>query len=104
MADDKKAIKSNYHSDSVDVQLGRKVNRFNGIRKQFGKAASQGKIFHKKLEVQKTQTNKLLNDIKIGAGHKEKYQYYINLEIKNMKTLSDEFAELHKTTARNLKE
>jgi hypothetical protein len=104
MADDKKAIKTNYHSDSVEVQLGRKVNRFNRIRKQFGKAASQGKMFHTKLEVQKTQTNKLLNDIKLGAGHKEKYQDYINLEIKNMQVLTEEFAELNKTTTRNLKE
>lgn len=104
MAADKKAIKTNYHSDSVDVNLARKINRFNGIRKQFGKAASKGLTFKKKLDVQQEQTNKLLNDIKIGAGHKEKYQDYVNLEIKNMQQLSEEFNELHEVSARNLKE
>lgn len=104
MANDKRLIKKFYHSDTVNENLARKINRFNGIRKQFKKVSGKGITFGIKVDSCLAQVARLKNDISMGAGDKSKYQEYINLEKKNLNQLEMEFEQINSTTQRNLKE
>lgn len=104
MADDKKQIKKYYHSDTVDENLARKINRFNGIRKQFKKVSSKGIMFNKKITLMQEQLQSLKIDVENGAGNKEKYNEYILLEQSNFNDLEKEFKDIYTVTQDNLKE
>lgn len=104
MANDKLLIKKYFHSDTVNEALARKINRFNGIRKQFKKYSGKGITFETKIDSCLAQVNRLKTDINAGAGNKEKYDEYINLEQGNLNKLNTEFEMINSNTQRNLKE
>lgn len=104
MAYDKLLIKKYFHSDTVNEALARKINRFNGIRKQFKKYSGKGITFETKIDSCLAQVNRLKTDISAGAGNKEKYNEYVHLEQGNLNKLNTEFEMINSNTQRNLKE
>jgi hypothetical protein len=87
-------IKKNYYSDTVNVELGKKINEYKMVRKRLkpvGKQFSQ--INDGVLEEQNVLIN-LKKDIETNAGEKGKYDEYITFESKKVGQLKQVLTEM----------
>lgn len=97
-------IKNNYVSDTINRELGKKINAYKMVRKKLkpiGKLYSQ---LEKGTLEEKASLSKLKEDIEKNAGNKAKYDEYIAFEKKQvnqlqlvLKQLVDEQNECLKT-------
>ena len=73
-------IKKNYHSDTVDVVFGKKMDDYKRMRRILGQLGKSGSQLRKSIKEEKEQLNKLLSDVEKGFGKRELYNDYISFE------------------------
>lgn len=87
-------IRRNYKSDSINHELGKKVNEFKMIRKKLKPVGkSYGQLEKGTLEEIKA-LKKLKKDIESGSGKSEEYNDYITFEEKKVNQLRNILTEM----------
>lgn len=87
-------VKRNYHADTIDLALGRKMDAFKVMRrnlKPIGKAQSDLPVM---IEEERAKLEQLKIDIENGDGEREKYGEYIAFEeakVAQLRTLLNEY-------------
>lgn len=90
-------IKNNYQSDTINMELGKKMDAFKVMRrnlKPLGKALS---IIPTSIEEERKKLDELQTDIENGNGEREKYDEYISFEkdkVNQLKTLVTEYIQV----------
>lgn len=73
-------LKQNYRSDTVDVNLGKRVDDYKRMRRMFGPLGNFGSKLKRAYAEQEKQLQSLFLDIENGYGERNKYDTYIDLE------------------------
>lgn len=73
-------IKKNYHSDTVDVVFGKKMDDYKRMRRILGQLGKSGAQLNQSIKEEKAQLIKLQSDIEQGFGKRELYNDYIRFE------------------------
>ena len=73
-------IKKNYHSDTVDVVFGKKMDDYKRMRRMLGQLGKSGSQLRQSIKEEKEQLVKLQSDIEQGFGKRELYNDYIQFE------------------------
>ena len=90
-------IKNNYNSDTIDMELGRKMDAFKVMRrnlKPLGKALT---TIPASIEEERVKLKELQTDIENGNNKREKYDEYISFEeakVEQLKTLVSEYVQI----------
>jgi len=80
-------IKKNYHSDTVDIVLGKKMDDYKRMRRMLGQLGKSGAQLKLSINEEKEQLVKLLSDIEQGFGKRELYNDYIQFEKHKVKQI-----------------
>jgi hypothetical protein len=94
-------IKKNYNADTIDMELGRKMDAFKVMRRSFNPMGKAMSAIPVSIEEEREKLAQLKTDIENGDGKREKYDEYLNFEeakVAQLRTILDEFVET-KTTA-----
>lgn len=94
-------IRNNYFSDTINMELGRKMDKYKVMRRKFKPLRFSYKNVLKGCDEIKESLRQLKHDIENGDGERQKYDEFLNFEqekVEQMKALSYEYAELKKTT------
>ena len=89
-------IKKNYNSDTIDMELGRKMDAFKVMRRSFnpmGKAMSSIPV---SIKEERETLSQLRKDIENGDGKREKYDDYLGFEetkVAQIRTVLKEYVE-----------
>lgn len=75
-----RSIKFHYHSDTIDIELGRKVDTYKRMRRLLDALGRTGIKLKKSFEEEEMQLRGLLSDVENGYGQRDQYDNYINLE------------------------
>lgn len=90
-------IKQNYHSDTIDLSFGQKMDDFKRMRRMLGPLGKeQGRVF-KSINEELIQLTKLYSDISKGFGKRESYNEYIQFEknkVAQIKVIYDEYVKM----------
>jgi hypothetical protein len=73
-------IKNNYYADTIDIELGKKMDAFKVMRKRLGPLGSTYNTIRIGVEDEKKTLNDLKSDIKNGDGDRSKYSEYVLFE------------------------
>jgi len=80
-------IKKNYHSDTVDIVFGKKMDDYKRMRRMLGPLGKSGAQLKQSIKEEKEQLVKLLSDIEQGFGKRELYNDYIQFEKHKVKQI-----------------
>jgi hypothetical protein len=77
-------IKNNYYSDTIDMELGRKMDAFKRTRLRLGPLSNTFNTIKTGVEEEKVMLKNLRTDIDNGNGDRKKYQEYVSFEQKKV--------------------
>lgn len=80
-------IKQNYVSDTINMEFGRKMDRFKIMRKNFPSLGKGMSSIKRGLEQERGDLKKLRDDIENGNGEREKYDEFVTFEQKKVDQL-----------------
>lgn len=89
-------IKNNYHSDTINMEFGRKMDAFKVMRKSLSPISKSLSILSEMIEEERKKLKELKVDIENGNGEREKYgEHIVNEEIKvgQLRSLLNEYME-----------
>ena len=86
-------IKNNYYSDSIDMELGKKMDAYKVMRRKLGPLSRSFTTVKTGIADERIALKNLKTDIQNGNGDKSKYQEYIDFEIGKVNQLSKILAE-----------
>lgn len=90
-------IKKNYVSDTINLELGRKMDAFKVMRRNLKPLGKSLTIVPTSIEEERQKLKELKTDIENGDGKREKYAEYISFEqdkVNQLKTLVTEYIEI----------
>ena len=73
-------IKNNYYADTIDIELGKKMDAFKVMRKRLGPLGSTYNTIRLGVEDEKKTLKDLRSDIENGDGDRSKYGEYVHFE------------------------
>ncbi len=73
-------IKQNYVSDTINMELGKKMDAFKLMRKQLTPMSKSGTTVFNGIAEEREKLKELYNDIENGNGKRDKYDEYIAFE------------------------
>lgn len=94
-------IKKYYHSDTINLKLGRKMDAFKVMRRTLGPLGKSNQIIPKSIESERLKLKELKIDIENGDGKREKYAEYITFEevkVSQLRSLLNEYVETKETS------
>ncbi|MFK7783523.1 MAG: hypothetical protein AB8B56_00330 [Crocinitomicaceae bacterium] len=87
-------IKNNYVSDTINIELGKKMDAFKVMRRNLKPLGKSLSIIPESIEEERAKLKELQADIENGNGKREKYDEYISFEqgkVDQLKTLVTEY-------------
>jgi hypothetical protein len=81
-SDLERKLKQNYKSDSVDLNLGRRIDAYKRMRRMFGPIGTLGTKLNNAFNEEALHLQHLYHDVYNGFGPRDKYDEYIRLETK----------------------
>lgn len=93
-------IKKNYHSDTINMEFGRKMDAFKVMRRTFGPLTKSMKLIPESIELEKLKLKELKTDIENGDGKREKYAEYVTFEevkVSQLRALLNDYVETKET-------
>ncbi len=90
-------IKNNYVADTIDMELGRKMDAYKVMRKKFTPLSKTMNAIRTGIGEERTALETLRTDIDEGSGERDKYDEYIVFEaqkVEQLKALSTDFLEM----------
>jgi hypothetical protein len=97
-------IKNHYNTDTVDMEMGNKMDAYKTARKSFSPLGSAYYKIQNGLNEEKETLKKLKSDIENGDGDRKKYEEYIIFEqakVTQLEVLLNDYVE-QKTKMMNL--
>ena len=76
-SDLERKLKQNYKSDSVDLNLGRRIDAYKRMRRMFGPLGALGTKLSNAFNEESLQLQHLYYDVENGFGPRDKYDEYI---------------------------
>lgn len=73
-------IKNNYRSDTINMELGRKMDAFKVMRRNLGPLGKSRRLIPKSIDEEREKLKELKSDIENGNGEREKYAEFILFE------------------------
>lgn len=80
-------IKNNYYSDTIDMELGKKMDAFKRTRRRLGPISATFNSIRIGVKEEKDILEKLKADIENGNGDRKKYPEYVAFEQKKVDQL-----------------
>lgn len=80
-------IKNNYFADTIDMELGKKMDAFKRTRRRLGPLSGTFNTIRIGVKDEKEMLKKLKSDIENGNGDRKKYPEYITFEQKKVDQL-----------------
>jgi hypothetical protein len=80
-------IKNNYFADTIDMELGKKMDAFKRTRRRLGPLSNTFNTVRIGVKEQRDMLEKLKSDIENGNGDRKKYPEYITFEQKKVDQL-----------------
>ena len=79
-SDLEQSIKKHYHSDTIDLAMGRKIDGYKRMRRMLDALSRTGIMLKHSFEEENEQLKVLLSDVTNGYGQRDQYDNYIKLE------------------------
>lgn len=73
-------IKNNYYSDTIDMELGKKMDAFKRTRRRLGPLSSTFNTIRIGVNDERDMLKKLKTDIENGNGDRKKYPEFVSFE------------------------
>lgn len=89
-------IKKNYTADTIDMELGRKMDAFKVMRRNFNPMGKAMSAIPTSIEELREKLSQLKTDIENGDGKREKYDEYLSFEeakVAQLRALLTDFVE-----------
>ena len=89
-------IKNNYHSDTINMEFGRKMDAFKVMRRNLKPLGKSLTMIPSTIEEEREKLKQLKTDIENGDGKREKYAEYIDYEevkLSQLRALLNEYVE-----------
>lgn len=96
-------IKKNYNADTIDMELGRKMDAFKVMRRNFGPMGKAMSAIPTSIAEERATLTQLKADIENGNGKREKYDEYIAFEETKMQQLRSLLGDFVETKTATLK-
>lgn len=96
-------IRQNYNSDTIPLELGKKVNEYKMIAKKLSAIHKLYTQLEKGTLEEKESLKKLKKDIENSLGQRAKYDEYLKLEKKKVKQLENIFDEMISEQQKSIK-
>lgn len=100
-------IRNNYFSDTINVELGRKMDKYKVMRRKFKPLRFSYKNVLKGCDEVRESLRQLKHDIENGDGERQKYDEFLGFEqekVNQMLALSAEYASLKIETLKTFEE
>lgn len=86
-------IKNNYYSDTIDMELGKKMDAYKVMRRKLGPLSRSFTTVKTGITEERLSLKNLKTDIQNGNGDQSKYQEYVDFENGKVNQLSKILAE-----------
>lgn len=86
-------IKNNYYSDTIDMELGKKMDAYKVMRRDLGPLSRSYTTVQTGITEERLSLKNLKTDIQNGNGDQSKYQEYVDFENGKVNQLSKILAE-----------
>jgi hypothetical protein len=73
-------IKNNYYSDTIDMELGKKMDAYKLTRRSLSPLGRSYSVIKKGVKDERVVLSKLKDDIEKGNGERKKYSDYVKFE------------------------
>ncbi|MDG1333007.1 MAG: hypothetical protein P8P74_11805 [Crocinitomicaceae bacterium] len=100
-------IKNNYNSDTINMELGRKMDAFKVMRRNFKPMGKALTTIPATIDEERAKLKELKTDIENGNNEREKYDEFITFEqdkVDQLKTLVSEYVEIKNTSMKTYNE
>lgn len=87
-SDLERKLKQNYKSDSVDINLGRRIDAYKRMRRMFGPLGTLATKLNNAFNEETLHLQHLYHDVDNGFGSRDKYDEYIRLETKKCRQIT----------------
>lgn len=94
-------IKTYYVSDTINMELGRKMDEFKKMRKRFGPMGRATGMITNGIKEEREKLELLKNDIDNGNGERDKYDEHLQFEqgkVDQLRVLTEDYVDM-KTTS-----
>jgi Mg2+ and Co2+ transporter CorA len=94
-------IKNNYFSDTIDMELGKKMDAFKRTRRRLGPLSNTFNSIRVGINEERDMLKKLKSDIENGNGDRKKYTEYVTFEqekVDQMRSLLNAYVKEKKET------
>ncbi|MCJ8291771.1 MAG: hypothetical protein HRT58_18410 [Crocinitomicaceae bacterium] len=94
-------IKKHYHSDTINMEFGRKMDAFKVMRRTLKPLRKSITLIPESIESERLKLKELKADIENGDGKREKYAEYITFEevkVSQLRILLNEYIETRETS------
>ncbi len=90
-------IKNNYHSDTINIEFGRKMDAFKVMRRSISPLSKALTVIPKSIDEERNKLIELKADIENGNGKREKYAEFISFEEEKVSQLRSLLADYIET-------
>ncbi len=100
-------IKKNYHSDTISMEFGRKMDAFKVMRRNLGPIGKSLTLIPKSIAEEREKLNELKADIENGNGKRKKYAEYVSFEkvkVSQLRSLLNEYVETKEASLKTYNE
>lgn len=100
-------IKNNYRSDTINMELGRKMDAFKVMRKSLKPLGKSASIIPNSIEEERQKLKELQQDIENGNGQREKYEEYVRFEeekVGQLRTLLNDYVDTKESALKTYNE
>lgn len=97
-------IKNNYYADTIDMELGKKMDGFKVMRRTLGPLGRSYSVIKKNIVTEKETLKNLKTDIEKGNGERDKYDDYVKFEegkVQQLRTLLKDYVTQKEKTMTN---
>ena len=87
-------IKNNYRSDTINMELGRKMDAFKVMRRSLGPLRKSMSLIPTSISEERKKLKELKSDIENGDGKREKYAEFVSFEeekVSQLRILLDQY-------------
>jgi hypothetical protein len=97
-------IKNNYRADTIDMELGKKMDAYKVMRRSLGPLSKAFNDIKIGIDDQRITLGKLKNDIENGNGDRSKYEEYTTFEDQKVQQLNSLLTEYVKEKTKTMTE
>lgn len=100
-------IKNNYNADTIDMELGKKMDAYKVMRRTLGPLGKSFSIIKNGIIAEKETLTNLKADIEKGNGERQKYDEFIQFEkgkVEQLRSLLDDYVARKEKTMKTFHE